>query len=215
MKLISMLAVTASCLFPGIAYSENAFEKIALPMMKTAAYQSFGESEVNKECAVGATADFDKLATGRAGASSSSAMIASLLEKIENRRQELLVDSSHCGSCQQVNDVATFTTTEPEKTLRDASCDTMPTINIQKELPAGEIQSFAAATLQGKTDEGKKLYAGCPNPCSFHIATATTPLENQNSLLNLTVQCGQPRNGSILFAKYNYSSGLLHKWTCR
>lgn len=215
MKSLICLAIVAVLLRPAVSFSQSAFEAVALPMMKKAVAASFANSEVNKNCAVGAIVAYDKLAFGKGAATSSAVIVNSLRSKIEGNRQTLLQDGSKCGTCQQVNQVATYTTSEPEKVLRNEICDKMPTVNIQKLLVDSDLESYATSTLRGATPEGKKLYAACPNPCSFHVASATTPLGNQQSLINLTVHCGQPRMGSVLSAKYKFSSGLIHKWTCQ
>ncbi len=215
MRSLVSLAIVSAFLIPALASAQSAFETVALPIMKQAVATSFAASETNTNCAVGGTVAYDKLALGKGGATSSATVISSLINSIEGNRQHLLQDGSKCGSCQQVNQVAAYTTSEPEKILRNEMCDKMPTVNVQKLVADSDLKTFAAGTLRGSTPEGKKLYASCPNPCSFHVASATTPMGNQQSLINLTVHCGQPRAGSILFAKYKFSSGLIHKWTCR
>ncbi len=215
MKTLFSLAIVTALLLPAVSFSQSAFETVALPIMKQAVALSFGDSQFNKDCAAGSIVAYDKLALGNGGATSSAAIVNSLISKIEGNRQSLLQDGSKCGTCQQINQVATYTTSEPEKTLRNEMCDKMPTVNIQKLLVDSEVESYAASTLRGATPEGKKLYAACPNPCSFHVASATTPMGDQQSLINLTVHCGQPRVGIVLFAKYKFSSGLIHKWTCQ
>lgn len=200
--------------FSLISFAQT-FEKVGIPLMKQAVQQSFAPTPQSKECNAGGSLDYDNLALDRGGVMSSESILSSLIQKIEGNRNELLQDSSHCGACQQVNQVAIFTTTQPEKTDQNSFCDNRPTVNIQKELRDEEIQSFASSTIRGKTPEGQELYKGCPDPCSFYIASATTPMGNGNSLLNLTVQCGQPRAGSMFFAKFKFSSGLIHKWSCQ
>ena len=78
-----------------------------------------------------------------------------------------------------------------------------------------DVQQFATATVRGMTPEGEKAYQGCPDPCSFSVASATTPTTEGKSLLNLTIHCGAPKSGSVFSAKYKFTAGLIHKWSCR
>ncbi len=199
----------------GSVFAQSSFEKTGIPVMKKSVIESFVKTAQTKSCPMGGSLSFDRLAQNTGSATGSAEAVARLIESIDMRRDQLNVDSSRCGSCQQINQVAAYTTSEPSKTTLNASCDNRPTVNIRKLLPSNQIESFVSSTLRGSTAEGKSLYQGCPDPCSFYVASATTERDENQSLLNLTVQCGQPRSGSILFAKYKYTAGLIQKWSCK
>lgn len=184
-------------------------------MLKTSVLQSFAKLENNPNCAVAGSETFDNLFQTLGGAISARALVSSLLEKSQDNLKGLEVDSRRCGSCKQVNQVVVYTTSEPELVLVNSSCNNKPTVNIRTNLADSEIQTYIESTIRGNNPEGKDLYLGCPNPCAFFTASASTSLGNNRSLLNLTVHCGPPRNGSILFANYKFTAGLIHKWTCQ
>ena len=186
-----------------------------LPVLKTAVYKSFVSSKVNPACSPGGQNSVDKIHQVEGSATAAKSIVRSLVEGTQTELSSLSNDSSKCGSCRQVNQVVIYTTSEPAQVNADSSCDNRPTVNIQIELPDSDIQIYAESTLKGDTPQGQQLYQGCPDPCAFNTASAATPAGNGRSLLNLTVHCGQPRTGFILFAKYKFSSGLIHKWVCQ
>lgn len=199
----------------GSVLASSSFDKVGIPKLKKSVVESFVKTEQGRRCPVAGSVSYDRLAELTGSASSSADSVSRLLERVQSRRDQLNVDSSRCGKCQQINQVAAFTTSEPIRTLTNSMCDNRPTVNIQKLLPTDQVERYANSTLRGGTPEGKALYQGCPDPCSFYVASATTERDANQSLLNLTVHCGQPRNGSILFAKYKYTAGLIQKWSCQ
>src|SRR3989338_535157 len=195
--------------------ANSSFESIGIPMMKESVKKSFQLSDSAQGCPQAGFQEFDSLSSARGSAMSSSKIITQLLEEIDPHHREISVENSRCGSCRQVNEIAVFSTSEPEKVKMKQFCNNRPTVNVEKEMENSDVQDFASDTMRGKTPEGKELYAGCPDPCSFYVASATTPRSETRSLLNLTVHCGQPRNGGVLMAKYIYKAGLVQKWACQ
>lgn len=135
-------------------------------------------------------------------------------DAVKPQRDQLQSDRSRCGSCQQNNVVSLYTSISPEKHQYSAQCENRPTetlnVNVKDK---SEVKGFIEAVLTGKNAEGKRLHKSCPDPCSFYITSAETEAHGRKQV-TLTVQCGQPRNGSIFSAKYDYKSGLVHQWTC-
>ncbi len=219
MKFVHLLSSVTVLVFSFQAYSEtqlpSRFEAEAVPLMKKSVLQSFEPILQKDSCPEGGSQDFDRVAEDLGSALSSSKIVISLIEKAQPQLTELNQETGRCGACQQINQTAVFTTTEVDKTTPNDFCNNKETVHLQKEMPTNDVQTFVSDTLKGKTDEGKKLYVACPDPCSFNIASATTESAKGQSLLNLTVLCGQPRAQNILFAKYKFSSGLIHKWSCQ
>ncbi len=199
----------------GVSFAQSSFEKVGIPALKKSVVESFVKTDQGKTCPAAGTVSFDRLAQVIGSASSSVDSVARLIENVKPRRDKLNIDSSRCGKCQQVNQVAAFTTSEPAKTSTNSKCNNRPTTNIRKILPMDQVENFVDSTLRGNTSEGRSLNQGCPDPCSFYVASAVTERDHNQSLLNLTVHCGQPRNGSILFADYKYTAGLIQSWSCK
>ena len=199
----------------GVSFAQSSFDKVGIPIFKKSVLASFVQTAQGKACPAAGSQSLDHLSQSVGSASSSVDSVARLIENVKPRRDQLNVDSSRCGQCQQVNQVATFTTSEPANTLTDSSCNNRPTTNFKKLLPMDQVENFVDSTLRGNNPEGQALTQGCPDPCSFYVASAVSDRGSNQSLLNLTVHCGQPRDGSILFADYKYTAGLIQSWSCK
>ncbi len=215
MALMKYLNMLICFLISQSVLAQSQFEAVGIPVMKAAVVSSFAKAEDKSGCAAGGVKYFDKILQVQGDAVSSMQVIMDLIDKSRQSHRQLEADASHCGSCQQVNEVAVYLTSEPAKVSRNSMCDNMPTVNVQVLLAESEVQGFVEATLSGNSSHGKKLFLGCPDPCSFYTAFASTPKENNKRLLNLTSHCGQPRNGSLMFAKYKFTAGLIQKWSCQ
>ena len=215
MKSFIFLNIFGICFTPLTVFSQNKFETVGIPMLKAAVLKSFPIIDKKPECPESGTKSVDKVMQDQGSATSGKSIVSSLIDKTQESLTRLESESGKCGSCQQINQVAIYTTSEPAKIVQNASCDNMPTVNLQMNLSDNDIHAFIEATISGNTPEGKKIYQSCPDPCSFYTAVAVTPLEQNRRLVNLTAHCGQPRAGSLLFAKYKFSSGLIHKWSCQ
>ncbi len=127
----------------------------------------------------------------------------------------LETDGSKCGPCLQVNLVSPFTVTRPAKTKLNPLCNNRPTKTISGRFSTEkEAKSFAERVLKGKNAQGKELYVGCPDPCSFRVFNSETLVEGGGFVATLVVQCGQPRSSGPLFAPYEFSHGNIHQWAC-
>lgn len=210
-----ILSLVTIYFVPMAAFSQTKFELTGFTVMRTAVLNAFVKSENKANCPNAGYDSHEHLFQIQDNATSSMQVINSLVEKNQPGLTILERDGSKCGSCQQVNQVAMYVTSEPVRVSVDASCNDKPTVNIQATINHRDINSFVEATLTGRSVEGKKLFHGCPDPCSLYSAFAVASLEGNKRLINLTTQCGQPRNGSLIFAKYKFSSGLIHKWTCQ
>lgn len=185
----SSLLILIGLLISGISFAQSSFEKVGIPALKKSVIESFVKTEQGKNCPAAGSISFDHLAELKGSASSSVDSVARLLENVKARRDKLNVDSSRCGQCHQVNQVAAFTTSEPASTSNNSACNNRPTTNIRKIMPIDQVENFVDSTLRGNTAEGRSLNQGCPDPCSFYIASATTERDHNQSLLNLTVHC--------------------------
>ena len=211
----ALIVVLLGLLTNEICFAQSSFDKVGIPALKKSVIESFVKTDQGKECPAAGSVSFDGLAQVTGSASSSVDSVARLLETIKPRQDKLNVDSSRCGKCQQVNQVAAFTTSEPAKTKISSMCNNRPTVNIRKMISLDQVENFVSSTLRGNTPEGLALNQGCPDPCSFYVASATTERGGNQSLLNLTVHCGQPRSGSLFFADYKYTAGLIQSWSCK
>lgn len=147
------------------------------------------------------------------GLTSAKSSLAKIEAALAGESSSLRSDKTKCGACQQVNVVSPVTVTRPKSPRLDARCDNRPTETVHGEFSTrAESEAFAKAVLDGNNQEGKRVYAACPDPCSFYVYNATTTLANGKTRLNLLVQCGHPRGS--LFATYKFNGGHVQEWTC-
>lgn len=126
-----------------------------------------------------------------------------------------LMATNACESCQQTLQATPFLITSPSKVAYKEMCDNRPTVSFEADFQSdSEAESYTQAILNKKNQEGQRLYAGCPDPCAFTVYAGKRTLDNGKVRSTMTVQCGQPRNTSILFAKYHFSYGTALRWTC-
>jgi len=189
-------------------------EKEALPVLKEAILHAPLRLPQSADCPEGGIDLFENVAMADGTVVASSSIISALTDKTSAYLNDLSRSSGRCGSCQQHNLVTPFTESQPEKLRLDVVCTTPFTKNIQREIEDTQIEDYAAATLKGDNPEGKALHDACSSSCNFHVATAKTPISSTRSRLNLTVLCGPPRQGFILFATYQYKIGFFRQWTC-
>lgn len=131
--------------------------------------------------------------------------------ELQNRRQQ----QGRCGKCQQVNLVSSVAAVAPARTVSAPECEGRPTETFRLTFrDPGEIRRYTEDLLKGRSQEGRRLLAGCPNPCAYYVTTAHTKLADDSTHVALTVQCGQPRKGSVFSAVYNFDSGVVHQWSC-
>lgn len=209
------IVVFISLLVSGSAFAQTSFQTVGIPALKKSVVESFVKTEQGKNCPAEGLLSFDRIVEVTGSAVSSVDSVARLIEAVKGRKDQLNSDGSHCGKCQEINQVASYTTSEPSRTTLNSMCNNRPTVNIRKLLPMDQIETFVDSTLRGRTPEGRSLNQGCPDPCSFYIASSTTERDGNQSMINLTVHCGQPRKGSILFADYKYTAGLIQSWSCK
>lgn len=144
---------------------------------------------------------------------SAEGIVKQINQSNKREAQPLRMDQSKCGSCEQINVVSETTVSRPKTSKYVARCETYPTQNVRGEFNSEmDAAKYAEAVLKQRNNDGDRLYAGCPDPCSFYIYNALTPLSNGKVRLNLTVRCGQPREG--LMSKYVFSGALVQEWTC-
>jgi hypothetical protein len=141
--------------------------------------------------------------------------IDQLTDNVKPAIDQKRAENNRCGSCRQNNLVSSIASISPERTVTVPECQNRPEetfhLNIKSKK---EIAKFTEALLKGKNTEGKRLAAGCPDPCAYYVNTAQTNLPSGDIHLALTVQCGQPRKDSVFSATYEYNSGVIHQWTC-
>ncbi len=124
-------------------------------------------------------------------------------------------DVGRCGACKQTNVVSSYASISPEKTMPIPECGNRAAETFAIDVASKEgAKDFTEKLLSGDNAEGKRLQAACPDPCAYYVTTAQTQQDNGTTHLTLTVQCGQPRKGSVLFATYEYKAGVVHQWTC-
>ena len=126
-----------------------------------------------------------------------------------------LAAQNNCGSCRQTIATTSFVVTRPAKVALKAFCDNRPTSTFMADFQTEkDAQEYTEEILNKKNAEGQRLYAACPDPCAFSVYAGKQVLSNGKVRSTLTVNCGQPRNTSPLFAKYNYSYGTTVQWSC-
>lgn len=140
--------------------------------------------------------------------------LTTIESSLNNEAGQFKNEVSKCGQCKQHNVVTPITVTRPRNLgAQTQTCDNRPIELVRSEFASRtEAEEFVKVTLDKGNHEGERIYAGCPDPCSFYVYNAMTPLENGKTRLQLVVQCGQPRSG--LLAKYIFSGALVHEWTC-
>lgn len=128
---------------------------------------------------------------------------------------QALTKTNMCGSCQQTVNVTPFVITQPAKVKYKPECDARPTVSFESDFQTDkEAEDYSQAILKNKNQEGQRLYAGCQDPCAFTVYAGKRTLPNGKIRSTMTVNCGQPRSSSILFANYNYSYGTAVQWSC-
>lgn len=176
---------------------------------------SFPQVLASPDCPEGGTQSRDNVAQTEETITAAKSAVTGIIEKTRPVVKGYVNETGKCGACKQINQVSMYTTSEPAKVLSESACENKPAENIRMTMPDKDIDSFVAAVMSGKTSEGRRIYAGCPDPCSFYTASSTVPAGNNKVLLNLTVHCGQPRKGILLFSNYKFTTGIIHKWTCQ
>jgi hypothetical protein len=212
----------AACLFPFMALAAQPCDNNCIlkkgastVTAKIIEHQKAVNPPQDSACPADGSATYDSLAQGRGSISDSESTVESLIRSISKQYENLKADNQRCGSCRQKNVVSIYTTSVPAKIRFAAECSNMPTSVIEKEFDHKvEIASYLARTLKGSNQDGQYLAQQCPDPCSYYITSARTPLINDQERLTLAVQCGQPRAGFILTAAYDYKVGIVHSWTC-
>ena len=144
---------------------------------------------------------------------SAEGILMQIQTAVKAEAEPALKDQSRCGSCEQVNVVSPLTTSRPKAPSYNRTCDGRPTETVRGEFASEQAaKSFVEQALRGENRDGERLYAACPDPCSFNVYNAYTQVGSKIRI-NLVVQCGQPKGG--LFAKYEFGGGYVHEWTCR
>ncbi len=214
LALLGLLMLGANAFAEVIPCQSDCVAKVAVPYMAKAVIASSIPNHQDASCPSAGFEVMPNLAATQGAVISSAGIIKSMIDQSQNQFSKLTADKSHCGTCSETNLITTFTTSAPSRTIGDPNCFNKPVENIQKELDNSEIENFANQTLQGNTSEGQHLVQICPKTCSFYVASAQTPIGPHKSRLNLTVLCNDKRQGSIVFATYNYSLGVIHQWSC-
>lgn len=139
--------------------------------------------------------------------------ITKIQQLTETEAKMILGKSNKCGTCKQNNVMTTINVTRPMTDKKVQACENLKTEVIRSEFTDHQnMEAFVQAVLDGKNQEGQRIYAACPNPCSFYVYSASTVLPNGQLRSNLYVQCGQPRSG--LLGKYTFSGAVTQEWTC-
>lgn len=199
----------------GNTFAESRFKSIAIPILKSAVLQSFPPVQVSPDCPEGGSQLRDSIEQTVEPVTNTKSAVTGIIEKTRPVVNQYVNETGKCGSCKQINQVSMYTTSEPAKVSLNSACDNKSAENIRMTMPDKDIHSFVEAVVSGKTAEGRRIYAACPDPCSLYTASSTLPAANNNVHLNLTVHCGQPRKGSLLFSNYKFTTGIIHKWTCQ
>lgn len=132
-----------------------------------------------------------------------------------NAQAQKIYQTNSCGSCKPRMHLTQFVVTKPAKISYQAFCDGRPTMNFEADFQSDEeAEQYSQDIIRKKNSEGKRLYAGCPDPCAFSVYAGKRKLSNGKTKSITTVVCGQPRNTSILFAKYSYTFGNTAQWSC-
>lgn len=144
---------------------------------------------------------------------SAEGILMQIQSVVKTETAPVLADQSRCGSCEQVNVVSPLTTTRPKSPAFNRVCEGRPTETVRGEFANEQAAKvFVEQALRGENADGERLYAACPDPCSFNVYNAYTQVGSKIRI-NLVVQCGHPKGG--LFAKYEFGGGYVHEWTCR
>lgn len=199
----------------GNTFAESSFTRVGIPMLKAAVLQSFPQVQASADCPEGGSQSRDNIVHTEDTVTAAKSAVSGIIEKTRPVVKEYVNETGKCGTCKQINQVSVYTTSEPAKVSQDSACENKPAENIRTTMPDKDIDSFIEAVVSGKTSEGRRIYAGCPDPCSLYTASSTVPAGNNKVLLNLTVHCGQPRKGTLLFSNYKFTTGIIHKWTCQ
>lgn len=197
------------------ATAESSFNRIGIPTLKAAVLHSFPPVTASPDCPEGGMQSRDNIAQTEEPVTNAKSAVTGIIERTRPVVKQYVGEVGKCGSCKQINQVSMYTTSEPAKVSADSACENKSAENIRMTMPDKDIDSFVEAVMSGKTAEGRRIYAGCPDPCSLYTASSTVPAGNGKVLLNLTVHCGQPRKGTLLFSSYKFTTGLVHKWTCQ
>ena len=197
------------------AAAESSFDRVGIPILKSAVLHSFPPVQTSPDCPEGGSQSRDNIAQTEESVINAKFAVTATIEKTRPVLKEYVNETGKCGACKQINQVSMYTTSEPAKVSAEAACGNKSAENIRMTMPDKDIDSFIEAIVSGKTTEGRRIYAGCPDPCSLYTASSTLPAANNKVLLNLTVHCGQPRKGTLLFSKYKFTTGIIHKWTCQ
>lgn len=154
--------------------------------------------------------------TGFSGTlSSAERFLSQVSQSLRGEAAALQSETRRCGACRQNNVVSFVTTTRPITVSQSDRCNSVPTQKFRGEFAdQNRGQRFVKDVLDGKNSEGQQLAAGCPDPCSYYVYSASTPMSNGGVRINLVVQCGQPRSGGVVFAKYGFGGALVQEWTC-
>ena len=148
------------------------------------------------------------------GLMSAESILRGLQKDIQKETDLASKDQSRCGTCQQVNLASPVTASRPKSPSPHRSCENRPTETVRGEFESeSEALSYIRETLKGNTRDGERLYAACPDPCSFSIYQSQTKISSGKTRVNLVVQCGHPKGG--LFATYQFSGAYVHQWSCR
>lgn len=197
------------------AKAESSFDRVGIPTLKSAVLHSFPPVQAGPDCPEGGSQSRGDITQTEEPVTNAKSAVTGIIEKTRPVVKQYVNETGRCGSCKQINQVSMYTTSEPAKVSSDNACDNKSAENIRMIMPDKDIDSFIEAVMSGKTAEGRRIYAGCPDPCSLYTASSTVPAANSKVLLNLTVHCGQPRKGTLLFSNYKFTTGLIHKWTCQ
>lgn len=147
------------------------------------------------------------------GIMSAEGMIRQMQQVLRRESVPVQQDRSKCGVCSQNNIVSPVTVSRPKVPTYDVSCENRPTETLRGDFSnENEAADFVKGALQGQGSDGERLYAACPDPCSFNVYNGQTSLSSGKIRLNLVVQCGMPKGG--IFSKYVFNGALVHEWTC-
>lgn len=150
-------------------------------------------------------------------------VVADANSYMEKQAAALKKDGSKCGSCQQLNVVSQASIIYPEidKSVSlntQTKCSKQPVSNFTKRMGSVEEgQQFISDAFRGTNEAGEKMYAACPDPCSFYSNVAITNLAGGKKLLNMAVLCGPPKVSEGfqgMGSPFKVSAQLIHEWTC-
>ncbi len=195
--------------------ADSSPEQFALPVMQNAVVTSAPLPASDSGCPPAGVELLKSVESGSGKAVSSSKIILNLVAQSAPARAKLESENFKCGVCKQKNLVSTYTTSAPQQLRTDQVCAAPFARNFQHELNNQDIEAYANDVLRGKNPEGAAMTKDCASSCNFSTASAQTPLTQTTSRLNLTVYCGPPRQGSIVFATYDFTVGFIHEYTCQ